>query len=343
MQTSVAGITLIIALTLNAKAYAQATDVDCSGCVDSGDIAGGGVTTSDIAAGAVTTGKIDNRAVTTSKIGTRQVTTAKIKPRAVTTSRIKDGAVTVDKVEPALKNSIGTFCPPGESAVGMDETGNFACESIGGAGIAVRVDGTIVGRFIESGSGFLEVAATSGGTEFVAEALAIANTRVIFATSSTGYFFDLHTADNDHPFLTEGNLGNGRRYFETTDCTGNAYRVIEGDTGFFSVFQPGTGRLRPIKPWFARQGWVFSSPDPNDVTSVWMVRRGATPQTAALGSFLVFARALGTPFCVEFSNLDGYDINNPLHVNHTVVPAEPNDPAVTGITGILGGEVTVGL
>jgi hypothetical protein len=99
IKTALMGIALIALLGLGADVYAQAaSDVDCTGCVD----------TRDIDTGAVSTGKIKNG--------------------AVTTGRIKNGAVTKNKVAPELKNAIGTLCPPGQFAVGMDMTGNFVCE-----------------------------------------------------------------------------------------------------------------------------------------------------------------------------------------------------------------------
>ena len=57
------------------------------------------------------------------------VGTAELAKKAVGTGKIKDGAVTVEKVAPELSNAIGTFCPPGQAVVGMDETGNFVCET----------------------------------------------------------------------------------------------------------------------------------------------------------------------------------------------------------------------
>lgn len=94
-------------------------DLICKGCVDA----------SDIAKSAVTNSKIKKGAVSNSKLGSGAVSASKLASRAVTTSKIQDGAVTVSKVAPQLRNAIGTFCPPGESVVGMDLGGNFVCES----------------------------------------------------------------------------------------------------------------------------------------------------------------------------------------------------------------------
>ncbi len=94
-------------------------DVDCNKCVDASDIAGQAVNSS----------KIKKSAVTTNKIAKQAVTTHKIAPGAVTRGKIADGAVTLKKVTPKLSNSLGQFCLPDETVVGMDENGNFVCES----------------------------------------------------------------------------------------------------------------------------------------------------------------------------------------------------------------------
>lgn len=218
--------------------------------------------------------------------------------------------------------------------------------TIGTAGVAVSVNGVVVGRYLAHGTGFIEVdlAASVGvGTELVAEAVNILTTSRIFVLSPTGYSYELLTGDFDHPFLSEGNLDTLVRFFDGSDCTGNTYFPVEGDTGWFSTFEPGTGAFPKLKRWAARQGAVFASPDPNDVTPVWMIRRGGVVQTVALGSFLVYAVVLNAPLCVNMATIPGFDVNNPLHVNHTVVPVEPNDSLESGVTGILGGEITVGL
>ena len=57
------------------------------------------------------------------------VDTPELGKKSVGTGKLKDGAVTVEKVAPELSNAIGTSCPPGQALVGMDESGNFVCES----------------------------------------------------------------------------------------------------------------------------------------------------------------------------------------------------------------------
>jgi hypothetical protein len=110
---------VVLGLLISAPVIAQtATNVVCDGCVHSSDIATNGVRRADIQNFAVNTPKLNNFAVTTAKLG----------PGAVTTGKIADGAVSVDKVSAELAAAIGTFCPPGEAVVGMDENGQFVCE-----------------------------------------------------------------------------------------------------------------------------------------------------------------------------------------------------------------------
>ena len=68
---------------LAGEASAQATDVVCSRCVD----------TSDIAGEAITTWKLGAKAVTGSKIKNDAVTTPKIKGQSVTAPKIANGAI----------------------------------------------------------------------------------------------------------------------------------------------------------------------------------------------------------------------------------------------------------
>ena len=96
-----------------------ATDVNCDGCVHSGDIATNGVRRADI----------QNFSINTPKLNNFAVTTAKIKTGAVTADKIADGAVTMGKVDPVLSNTIGTFCAEGDVVVGVDADGNLSCET----------------------------------------------------------------------------------------------------------------------------------------------------------------------------------------------------------------------
>jgi hypothetical protein len=74
-----------------AEAAVTATDVICTGCVGTTDIADGGITSTDLA---------DN-AVTSAKIGSGQVANSDIRTNAVTTTKISDtnGVQSVDIVD----------------------------------------------------------------------------------------------------------------------------------------------------------------------------------------------------------------------------------------------------
>ena len=217
---------------------------------------------------------------------------------------------------------------------------------LGAAGIAVRVNGVVVGRYLTLGISPVEVdlpAAAGGGTVRVAEAMGAVNSTTMRFVSPTGYIAEILAGDFSHPVLTEGEIVFSLLFFDGTDCVGNNFFPVEGDTGRFSTFTPGVGDSEPLKRWAARQGLVFASPDQADPNIAYMMRRGAAVQTVALGSFLVYSLGMGAPFCVNLASIPGFDINNPLHVNHTVVPVEPNDVAVSGVASDLGGQISVGL
>lgn len=214
------------------------------------------------------------------------------------------------------------------------------------AGPAVRVDGVVVGRFLTHHVAAVEVditAAAGGGTAQVAEAGGLSRAIELAVVSPTGYLFNVATSNFGHPRLSEGELDFSPLVYETVDCTGNAYFPVEGDTGIFSIFEEGNGGIRPMKRWAARQGMVFSSPDPNDATPAYMIRRGSAPQIVALGSLQTYSIMADALICVVLSNLPIFDINNPLDVNNTVVPVEALDSVEAGVSGTLGGELTVGL
>lgn len=217
---------------------------------------------------------------------------------------------------------------------------------LGTAGIAVRVNGVVVGRYLTLGISPVEVdlpAAAGGGTARVARAQGAINSVTMRFVSPTGYITEIVTGDFSHSVLTEGQIAFSLLFFDGIDCMGNNFFPVEGDTGRFSTFTAGVGDSQPLKRWAARQGLVFASPDQADPNIAYMMRAGAAVQTVALASFLVFSPVMGAPFCVNMANIPGFDVNNPLHVNHTVVPVEPNDVAVSGIASDLGGEITVGL
>jgi hypothetical protein len=216
---------------------------------------------------------------------------------------------------------------------------------LGTAGISVKLDGVHVGRFVRQGRPIVEVAA-NGGTELVAAGgIGLGNTPVMEVVSDTGYLFTIVTSDHvvgTRQFV-EGELDVSPVFYDDSTCTGNAYRPVAGNTGFFTSFQPGTSDIRPFNPWALRQGMVWASPDPADANPVYMVRRGQAVQTVPLLSLLIYAEQTDQALCVNVSNLPGFDINNPAHVNNTAFAVEPADADETGIADRLGGAITVGL
>ena len=97
---ALAGGFVVAGLTAAASsgAWAQATNLVCTGCVQSSDLANGAVTSAKIAGGAVTNGKIADNAVNADKIATGAITAPKIGPNAVNTSKIVTGAITSAKI-----------------------------------------------------------------------------------------------------------------------------------------------------------------------------------------------------------------------------------------------------
>ena len=213
-------------------------------------------------------------------------------------------------------------------------------------GVNVRVGGEVVGRYLGVTASFKEVVvadSAGGGTERVsvgANLLIAPNIRVI---SSTGYLFNVSTTSFASTRLAEGQLDNGILFFDGLDCSGGTWAPVEGDTGFFSRYEPNIGDGRPIKRWFARQGTVFQSPDPNDPNIAYMTRRGAAVETMPINSFLIWSDNAARTFCINMTQLTGFDPTNPLDLDHAVVPVEPFDATETGISGPLGGELTIGL
>ena len=115
---------LAFAVPPAAPLWAQATDLVCSQCVDTGDIADGAVTgvklapnavnnskilngavnAAKLSANAVTVAKIANNAVSTPKLSTASVTRPKIAPNAINASKIANAAVTAAKIAPDAVN-----------------------------------------------------------------------------------------------------------------------------------------------------------------------------------------------------------------------------------------------
>jgi len=229
-----------------------------------------------------------------------------------------------------------------ETAVGDTAQQVLALESaLGGIGVPVSVDGAVVGRYIGFINPSVPVDVAGVGTVRLREAGGIALATEILVVSPTGYRFSVLTSDS--PPLLEGQLDLRPIYYDGASCSGNAYHPVEGDTGFFSTFALGNGQFRPATRWAVRQGWVFRSPDPSDATPVYMLRRNAVPAVVALASRKLYSSGQGQAFCQTLANVAGFDVNNSLHVDNWVVPVEALDAAEAGVSGVLGGDIMVGL
>jgi hypothetical protein len=177
-RTSLMTLALVLMGLFSFQVANAADQVQCNGCVDTQDIANKAVTNSKIGKGAVSKSKLGRGAVSTSKLADGAVRTDKLGYRAVTsdnldngavgtghlmrwavgnsklgwqavsTEKIQDGAVTVDKVAPELSNAIDTYCPTGESVVGMDAAGKYVCESKA-ASLSVKCDDKSLATAIE--------------------------------------------------------------------------------------------------------------------------------------------------------------------------------------------------
>ena len=250
-----------------------------------------------------------------------------------------------DDVEMAIDDNAADIEANSQTIGANAQTLSGLQAGLGTAGISVKLDGTHVGRFLRQGRPPIEVA-VDGGTELAAAgAIGLGNTPVIEAVTDSGYLFTIVTSDHQvgtRQFV-EGELDVSPVFYDDSTCTGNPYRPVAGNTGFFTSFEPGTSDVRPFNPWALRQGIVWASPDPNDANPVYMIRRGQSVQTVPLLSLLVYSEQLDQPFCVDVTNIPGFDANDPTHVNNTAFAAEPADVNETGIGDRLGGAITVGM
>jgi hypothetical protein len=212
-----------------------------------------------------------------------------------------------------------------------------------GAGMQVRVADTVVGRFLARGTPPIEVEiAGSGGTEteLAAQRTAVGTTNVLVAVSATGYILSLSTTDFQAlPFGGEGTLMALPRWYDSGDCTGQAYFAVEGPVGLFSTYQPGTGDSLSVKRWYARQGFAFRTVDPSVPGEAYMVRRGQTVQQVALNSIFIWSNFSSAPLCLDLSVVPGHTGNE----TNSAVLVEVLDPVETGIAADIAGEITVGL
>ena len=183
IRTVLIGIAPIVLLGVGAQAYAQ-DDVDCFQCVD----------TKDIGSRAITTGKIAKQAVTANKIAKQAVNASKLAKDAVVTNKIADGAVTVNKVVPKLKNAIGTVCLEGEFVIGMDENGNFVCESFASFVWTVSdflIGGTNVVNDCAGGAKYIKKSGFDPALFVGAQRCSQSRYKLFLATSAEGTYFEI--------------------------------------------------------------------------------------------------------------------------------------------------------
>jgi hypothetical protein len=95
-------IALGLMLGMTSAQAVPADDLDCTQCVQQGDIAPKSVSSGKLQNGAVTRIKLAEKSVTAAKIAGSAVTQGKIKDQAVTTIKLRDGAVTLDKLSPDI-------------------------------------------------------------------------------------------------------------------------------------------------------------------------------------------------------------------------------------------------
>ena len=173
-----AGGIAVIALLASEKAQAQASDLDCTACVQPSDlapnavnnskIADGAVTAAKLAANAVTVAKIANGAVTTPKLATASVTAPKIGPNAVQTDKIANAAVTAPKIAPGAV----TGEKLADKAVNYEKLGRDVLPE---HTLVVSADGSPATNCARLRDAMTEAFALTGGTERI----------VVFADAGT--------------------------------------------------------------------------------------------------------------------------------------------------------------
>jgi hypothetical protein len=207
-------------------------------------------------------------------------------------------------------------------------------------GVAVKLDGQPIGRFLGYVDGLVVVGlpdtAPASGTVLVSQAASLWNAPLMEVISPTGYTFHIATGDLDSLSMGEGDLERAIvLFYDLPNCGGQAYLPVQSETGRFGSWTLGDGRLRPLKRWAVRQGIVIGSSDPADATPIYMLRRGAPVEQVFLQSFKVFSVNVTPPGAVC--------VSPPLPpVLDSAVRAEPLDPVEAGVSGPLGGEISLG-
>ena len=98
-------VSLMMIVSVGSAWGQTATDLVCSACVGTGDIAGFSVAAGKLSANSVTNPKIANGAVSTGKIAARAVNASRLATNSVTNPKIATGAVTRGKIANEAVNS----------------------------------------------------------------------------------------------------------------------------------------------------------------------------------------------------------------------------------------------
>jgi hypothetical protein len=145
----IAGLAILAPQQL-AEAAVTATDVICSGCVGTSDIADSAVTTAKIGSGQVGNSDLATDSVTTAKIGSGQVGNTDIADSAVTTAKIGSGQVGNGDI---ATNAVTTGKISDTNGVRSADIvdGEVQSADIGDSGITANdiAEGTIVGGNIK--------------------------------------------------------------------------------------------------------------------------------------------------------------------------------------------------
>ena len=159
------GSLVLLALLGANEAQAQANDLVCNACVDTGDLApnavrnqkivNAAVNTAKLANNAATVAKIANSAIASAKLGANAATSAKIAPNAVNSLKIPDAAVTAAKLAPSAVNRTKVA----DGAVTFDK---LAAGLLATHVLQVNADGTASENCDDLHSGLLEAGAIAG-------------------------------------------------------------------------------------------------------------------------------------------------------------------------------------
>jgi hypothetical protein len=162
--------------------------------------------------------------------------------------------------------------------------------------------------------------------------------------SKKGYIFDLIAAPvySEVNAANEGGLTQGFLVYDQAACQGNVYSPVQGANplkwlpAFLAALPPGLlPAITAPSLWYARQGFVFASPNPADTNPAYYIPAGSAPINVVIQS----ASSPGTSClaAVNFSNQFG---SSPTV---SVVAVKPNNSSVTGVSSTLSGNVSLSL